>query len=90
MPILAHRHRERSAAINFWFIDHTWPTFKRYAYWQSRDRYGYADEARRKPYSAAVFAGVMAMRAVNRVAPRMIPTPELKIGEASYERQGAT
>ncbi len=82
--------REPSAAINFWFIDHTWPTFKQYAHWQSRDRYGYADEVRRKPYSAALFAGVMAMRAANRVAPRLIPTPELKIGEASYERQGAT
>ncbi len=82
--------REPSAAINFWFIDHTATTFKAYAHWQSLDRYGYTDEFRRKMYSASVFAGVMGLRLVHRIRPQLIPTPQLTVGEASYERQGAT
>ncbi len=83
--------REPSAAINFWFIDLTQgKTYRDYAYWQSRDRYGYDNELRRKLYSTTVLAGLRLLHAVHRIRPQMIPTPQLSVGEASYERQGAT
>lgn len=85
--------REPSAAINFWFVElGKLKTYRSYAHWQSRDRYGYGNgnELRRKMYSAALCAGLLALRATYRVRPQLIPTPELSIGEASYQRQGAT
>ncbi len=82
--------REPSAAINFWFVNRELSTYRNYAHWQSLDRYGYNNEKRRKLYAAGLLVGLLGLRGVYAISPRLIPTPELTVGEASYSRQGAT
>jgi lysine-specific demethylase 8 len=82
--------REPSAAVNFWFVENKLATFKMYTYWQSLDRYGYGHPTRRRAYQASIMAGLLALKAVYRIRPQLIPSPDLVVGEAAYERQGAT
>jgi hypothetical protein len=82
--------REPSAAINFWFVDlNSVRLFAQYAHYQSLDRYGYERPVRRRAYSAAVFGGLLGMRLLYGLHPRLTGRPPaITVGEASYERSG--